>query len=81
MQSFPLFWLPWLEEEVSITLKEGFLKEHAQACVSPDLNPIENVWEIIPPSKKTPNYGISRGRMSHPSHRVPYTCRIYAKAH
>jgi hypothetical protein len=31
---------------------------------------------------KTPNDGISHGRlMSHPSNKVPDTCRIYAKAH
>jgi hypothetical protein len=33
-------------------------------------------------TKKTTNYGISHGRMgSHPSNRVPDTCRINAKAH
>ena len=31
---------------------------------------------------KTPNYGISCGRMvSHSSNKVPDTCRIYAKMH
>jgi hypothetical protein len=29
---------------------------------------------------KTPNYAVSHGRMkSHPSNKVPGTCRIYAK--
>jgi hypothetical protein len=59
-------------------------------CQSPNLNPIEHLWETGAASEepfsttinKTPNDGISCGRIvSHPSNRVPDTCRIYAKLH
>ena len=40
----------------------------------------ETVFSTI--INKTTNYGISHGRMmSHPSDRIPDTCRIYARVH
>ena len=92
----PLFWLPWLcphpqgrSGDVMVwwawkrckwyTIAISVTRSQPNRTLMGDSGAVpETVFSTT--INKTPNYGISHGRMvSHPSNRDPDTCRIYAK--
>ena len=93
--SCPLLWLPCLEEEISVNLKEGSQTSIGGlkgVCVS--ITRSQPSWTLMGDSgavpetafsttiNKTKNYGNFSWKAGvHPSIRVPDTCRIYAKVH